>query len=102
MKKSLLLLSLVCSSTGAMAANDLRLDGDWRNGQTETFWQSDWMTGDGLPATFTLELPEAALLRGFNYTPRADMNRGRIASYAIEVSRDGKMVAVGNRRSLSR
>ena len=60
------------------------------DGNPETFWHSDWMIGDGLPATFAIELPEMALLRGFRYTPRADMNRGRIADYSLEVSLDGK------------
>ncbi len=60
------------------------------DGKPETFWHSDWMIGDGLPATFAIELPEVALLRGFRYAPRADMNRGRIASYAVEISLDGK------------
>lgn len=60
------------------------------DGNPATFWHSDWMMGDGLPATFAIELPEIALLRGFYYTPRADMNRGRIAEYSIEVSLDGK------------
>jgi hypothetical protein len=60
------------------------------DGDPKTFWHSDWMTGDALPATFTLELPEPALLRGFRYTPRQDMNRGRIAEYSIEVSQDGQ------------
>ena len=60
------------------------------DGNPETFWHSDWMIGDGLPATFAIELPETALVRGFRYTPRADMNRGRIADYSLEVSLDGK------------
>ena len=60
------------------------------DGDAKTFWHSDWTTGDALPAGFTLELPEMALIRGFRYWPRADMNRGRIASYSIEVSQDGR------------
>jgi hypothetical protein len=60
------------------------------DGDPKTFWHSDWMIGDGLPATFTLELPETALLRGFRYMPRQDMNRGRIADYSVEVSQDGQ------------
>ncbi len=60
------------------------------DGKAETFWHSDWMTGAALPTTFTMELPEVALVRGFRYSPRADMNRGRIASYATHVSLDGK------------
>jgi len=60
------------------------------DGKPATFWHSDWMIGDGLPATFTLELPETVLLRGFRYLPRQDMNRGRIADYSVEVSQDGQ------------
>ena len=60
------------------------------DGNPGTFWHSDWIIGDGLPATFALELQDTALLRGFRYTPRADMNRGRVATYAVEVSLDGK------------
>lgn len=64
---------------------ELAVDGD-----PKTFWHSDWIAGHGLPATFTLELPEAALLRGFRYTPRQDMNRGRVADYSVAVSQDGQ------------
>jgi hypothetical protein len=60
------------------------------DGKPQTFWHSDWVTGDKLPATFTVELPEVALLRGFRYTPRPDMNRGRIATYSVEVSQDAR------------
>jgi hypothetical protein len=64
---------------------ELAVDNDPR-----TFWHTDWMVGDQLPATFTVQLPEPALLRGFHYAPRADMNRGRIAQYSVEVSQDGQ------------
>lgn len=81
---------VVRGKVSASSAHDeypaqLAVDGD-----PKTFWHSDWMIGDGLPATFTLELPETALLRGFRYTPRQDMNRGRIADYSVEVSQDGQ------------
>jgi hypothetical protein len=60
------------------------------DGHPETFWHTDWHDGPKLPATFALDLLQESLLKGFIYTPRPDMDRGRISSYSIEVSQDGK------------
>ena len=64
---------------------ELAVDGD-----PNTFWHTDWTAGDTLPAHFDLDLGQVKLLRGFNYTPRQDMARGRIERYTVEVSLDGK------------
>lgn len=56
----------------------------------DTFWHSDWESGDTLPAQLVIDCQTAALLLGFNYTPRQDMDRGRIANYSVEVSVNGQ------------
>jgi hypothetical protein len=60
------------------------------DGDANTFWHTDWEKGDALPARLDLDLQTEVLLRGFNYTPRQDMDRGRIANYSVEVSADGQ------------
>ena len=65
-------------------AAELAVDGD-----RTSFWHTDWASGSQLPAHLDLELPQESLLRGFVYVPRQDMNRGRIARYHVEVSRNG-------------
>jgi len=64
---------------------NLAVDGD-----PKTFWHTDWNSGDKLPASLEIDLGSEQLLRGFNYTPRQDQDRGRIARYTVEVSRDGQ------------
>lgn len=66
-----------------------------------TFWHSEWQSGTArLPASLTLNLGDAVSLRGFSYTPRRDMNRGRVATCRVEVSADGKnWKAVGGERT---
>jgi hypothetical protein len=60
------------------------------DGDPNTFWHSDWENGGTLPAHLDIDLQAEIVLRGFNYTPRQDMDRGRIASYSVEVSTDGQ------------
>jgi len=60
------------------------------DGDPNTFWHSDWESGDTLPAHLDIDCQSAVLLRGFSYTPRQDKNRGRIANYSVEVSIDGQ------------
>jgi hypothetical protein len=60
------------------------------DGNPNTFWHSDWESGDTLPAHLDIDCHDTVVLRGFNYTPRQDMDRGRIAKYSIEVSMDGQ------------
>lgn len=60
------------------------------DGDPNTFWHSDWESGDSLPAHLDIDFQTQVVLRGFNYTPRQDMDRGRIANYSVEVSVDGQ------------
>ena len=60
------------------------------DGDPNTFWHSDWEGGASLPAHLVIDCQGEVGLRGFNYTPRQDMDRGRIANYSVEVSRDGQ------------
>jgi hypothetical protein len=59
------------------------------DGDTNTFWHSDLESGGSLPAHLDLDCQDSVILRGFKYTPRQDMERGRIATYSVEVSMDG-------------
>jgi hypothetical protein len=70
------------------------------DGDGGSFWHTDWSAGgDHLPARFTVDLGKEMVIRGFRYTPRQDMNRGRIESYLIEVGSDGKKWhAIGGER----
>ncbi|MGC3957787.1 MAG: discoidin domain-containing protein [Verrucomicrobiota bacterium] len=60
------------------------------DGNTTTFWHTDWHDGEKLPAQFEVDIGREQTLCGFAYTPRQDMDRGRIARYKVEVSLDGK------------
>ena len=60
------------------------------DGDPNTFWHSDWEGGTPLPAHLVIDCQAEVSLRGFNYTPRQDMDRGRIATYSVEVSLDGQ------------
>jgi len=60
------------------------------DGDANTFWHSDWESGDKLPAHLDIDCQTTVTLRGFDYTPRQDMDRGRIANYSVEISADGK------------
>jgi hypothetical protein len=61
------------------------------DGDPATFWHTEWQSGrKRLPAALTIDLGAEAALRGFRYTPRQDMNRGRIDRYRVELSRDGR------------
>ena len=60
------------------------------DGNPSTFWHSDWESGDTLPAHLDIDCQTEVMLRGFDYTPRQDMDRGRIANYSVEISADGK------------
>lgn len=65
---------------------ELAVDGD-----VNSFWHTDWSAGgDHLPAKFTMDLGKEMVVRGIRYTPRQDMNRGRIERFLIEVANDGK------------
>ena len=60
------------------------------DGDLNTFWHTDWDSGNALPAQLDIDCQAEVTLRGFDYTPRQDMDRGRIANYSVEVSADGK------------
>ena len=60
------------------------------DGDPNTFWHADWDSGDKLPAHLDIDCQAPVVLRGFNYTPRQDMDRGRIAHYSVEFSLDGQ------------
>ena len=65
--------------------SELAVDGD-----ASTFWHTDWTAGpDRLPAWLSVDLGKEVVVSGFRYTPRQDMDRGRISRYRVEVSRDG-------------
>ncbi|KKK95668.1 hypothetical protein LCGC14_2670500, partial [marine sediment metagenome] len=65
---------------------ELAVDGD-----PATFWHTDWTAaGQKLPAWLQIDLKQPQVITGLKYTPRADMNRGRVARYTIEVSMDGR------------
>ena len=60
------------------------------DGDPATFWHTEWQSWQNrLPATLAIDLGAEAGIRGFRYTPRQDMNRGRIERYRVEVSKDG-------------
>lgn len=62
------------------------------DGDGNSFWHTDWSReGAHLPVRFTLDLGKELVVRGFRYTPRQDMNRGRIERFAIQVGNDGKV-----------
>jgi hypothetical protein len=71
------------------------------DGDPATFWHTDWQSWQNrLPATLAIDLGSEAGIRGFRYTPRQDMNRGRIDRYRVEVSSDGRTwTAVGSAAS---
>jgi hypothetical protein len=61
------------------------------DGDPSTFWHTEWQSGaKRLPASLTIDLGADAGIRGIRYTPRQDMNRGRIDRYLVESSRDGR------------
>lgn len=60
------------------------------DGDPSTFWHTEWQSGTKrLPAWLAIDLGAEAGIRGIRYTPRQDMNRGRIDRYIIQTSRDG-------------
>jgi hypothetical protein len=62
------------------------------DGDPATFWHTEWQSGKKqLPASLAIDLGADAGIRGFRYSPRQDMNRGRIDRYSIEISRDGRI-----------
>jgi hypothetical protein len=73
------------SSANDGYAPELAVDGD-----PKTFWHTDWSKEGGLPGWLEIDPGRELLIRGFNYTPRQDMARGRIGRYQVEVSQDGK------------
>lgn len=61
------------------------------DGNPATIWHTEWQSWQNrLPATLAIDLGAETGIRGFKYTPRQDMNRGRIDRYRIEISKDGK------------
>jgi hypothetical protein len=61
------------------------------DGNPATIWHTEWQSWKNrLPATLAIDLGAETGIRGFHYTPRQDMNRGRIDRYRIEISNDGK------------
>jgi len=60
------------------------------DGDPSTIWHTEWQSGaERLPASLAIDLGAEAGIRGIRYTPRQDMNRGRIDRYRVESSRDG-------------
>lgn len=75
---------------------ELAVDGD-----VNSFWHTDWSAeGERLPARFIVDLGKERAVRGIRYTPRQDINRGRIERFRIEAGNDGKkwQVIGGERR----
>jgi hypothetical protein len=77
--------TVTASSASASFQPEMAVDGD-----SKTFWHTDWDHGSALPARFDLDLRKPGVLNGFEYVPRQEMRNGRIGSYAVEVSLDGK------------
>ena len=64
----------------------LAIDGD-----PKTIWHTRYEPQpDALPHHFLLDLKKVVPVRGLVYVPRQDQANGRIARYAVHVSRDGK------------
>ena len=59
------------------------------DGDPQTFWHSDWTSGERPPFQFDLDLLHQRLIHGFRYLPRQDQANGRIGHYSIEISDDG-------------
>ncbi len=55
------------------------------DGNTNTFWHSDWNHDHGPPFQLEIILPEHRSVQGLIYTPRQDSSNGRITRYSIEV-----------------
>jgi hypothetical protein len=61
------------------------------DGNPETFWHTPWGAAEtGLPHEIQIDLQKPTKLKGLLYLPRQDLVGGRIASYAVYVSEDGK------------
>ncbi|MDR2982379.1 MAG: discoidin domain-containing protein [Puniceicoccales bacterium] len=61
------------------------------DGDPATFWHTDWNAGaNRLPAMLIADTFAPGAFKGFTYTPRRDMNRGRIGAYRVEASMDRK------------
>jgi hypothetical protein len=61
------------------------------DGDSASFWHTNWEGGGPqLPGWLAIDLGSPKVVNGLRYTPRQDMNRGRISSYRIEISPDGE------------
>jgi len=61
------------------------------DGDPTTIWHTHWEpTPVPMPHSLTLDLKSPQRIAGIRYVPRQDMTNGRIASYAVHVSADGR------------
>ncbi len=60
------------------------------DGNSITYWSSQYNPKQDLPQSVVLELPKPTSLLGVRYLPRQDVATGRITKYAIHISSDGK------------
>lgn len=66
------------------------------DGDAATFWHTDWRTQSGTvndpahPHLLTVDLGAGYVVTALEYTPRQDMENGRILDYEVEVSEDGQ------------
>lgn len=96
------LQSLIGAAGTAVAASSEHPDYPADNvsdGNKGSFWHSDWRKQAKMPLILSVDLLNEKLIKGFNYTPRQDMARGRIKQYQIQVSKDGEKWANLGKRS---
>jgi hypothetical protein len=60
------------------------------DGDPKTIWHTNWNdTQSSHPHEIVIDLKTPQTIRGLTCLPRQDMSNGRIADYAVHVSRDG-------------
>ena len=55
-----------------------------------TIWHSQFQPKQPLPQSVIIELPKIIPLDGLIYTPRQDLNAGRVMEYSVYLSNDGE------------
>lgn len=88
---SLIFLSkLVAAATIVVSSQQANNEGTKAvDGNTGTFWHSQYNPNLPLPHTATIDLGAIQLLNGFSYLPRQDGTaNGRIGQYTLEASTD--------------